>query len=240
MVNICLNIIIESLKFLNTEIIIPIIYLSISTFVGAVIVRKVFMPCVEIKAKKKHILKDKTGFFVSINIVNIGHKVANNTICYLLLDKEFAKNDLIEESDASLDEELPRYLEENLSLTIPRSQLIGPQKYRSLEQIHFCWTHHGNPYSKDINPGITAALDVCRIQWENDKHYIIFPTERGWRKVHFRVNYAPIEGRLFICPANAYPNIFHIKIYMDDQETPQLDIRKIKLHFWNRKKELLN
>ena len=131
-------------------------------------------------------------------------------------------------------------VKENLSLTIPRSQLIGPQKYRSLEQIHFCWTHHGNPYSKDINPGITAALDVCRIQWENDKHYIIFPTERGWRKVHFRVNYAPIEGSLFICPANAYPNIFHIKIYMDDQETPQLDIRKIKLHFWNRKKELLN
>lgn len=223
-------------------ILLKAIPLIISTIIGTWIVRKAFLPKVDIKTNKEHILYDKDGCFLSLNLVNVGPNVAQNCCAYIILDRAINFNDLLNPDEAAIDEHLPGYAEEKNNFEIPRNTLITREKIRDVMQIQLCWTQHGNPYEKNINPGVQAQIDICRFQIPRDKsaqQYIIFPTERGWRRVHFRLRYQALSGTLYICPANSYPNIFTISFELDSNLTPKIFVKKA---FWwphSRRKLLL-
>lgn len=218
----------EFLKMIE-NIILKAVPLIISTFVGTWIVRKAFLPRVDIKAKREHILNDNDGCFLSLNIVNVGPNVAQNCCAYIILDTDVNKDDLLNPNEADTEEHLPNYKEEKPNFEIPREALITREKVRSVMQIQLCWTHHGNPYEKNLNPGVQAQLDICRYQISKTSpslRYIIFPTERGWRRIHFRLRYQSLSGKLYICPANSFPNIFNIFFYLDECGAPSVVIKK--------------
>lgn len=214
----------------------------VSTYVGARIVRKTFLPKVVIKTKKEHILRDEGGCFLSLNLVNIGPNVAQNCCAYIILDHPVDSEQFLNPNEATTDEHLPCYVQENPNFEVPRNTLITRDKRRDVQQIELCWTHHGNPYHKDLNPGVQTHIDICRYQLSPDKtnrHYIIFPTERGWRRVHFRLWYQELRGRLYVCPANSYPNIFDISFGLDTSGNPEMSLKKLHLNIFTKKKYLL-
>ena len=214
----------------------------ISTFVGTWIVRRSFLPKVVIKTKKEHILKDEGGSFLSLNLVNVGPNVAKNCCAYIILETPVNSSQFLNPDEANTDEHLPCYVQENPNFEIPRNTLITREKQRDVQQIELCWTHHGNPYHKDLNPGVQTHVDICRYQhYPNCRihDYIIFPTERGWRRVHFRLCYQPLKGKLYICPANSYPNVFDITFWLDVFGTPKVRIKKLHLNRFTRKRFLL-
>ncbi len=224
------------------KIILEAIPMIISTFVGTWIVRRSFLPKVVIKTKKEHILKDEGGSFLSLNLVNVGPNVAKNCCAYIILDTPVNSSQFLNPDEANTDEHLPCYVQENPNFEIPRNTLITREKQRDVQQIELCWTHHGNPYHKDLNPGVQTHVDICRYQhYPNCRihDYIIFPTERGWRRVHFRLCYQPLKGKLYICPANSYPNVFDITFWLDVFGTPKVRIKKLHLNRFTRKRFLL-
>lgn len=216
--------------------------LIISTIIGTWIVRRSFLPKVVIKTKKEHILRDDGGCFLSLNLINIGPNVAKNCCAYIILDNPVNSEQFLNTNEANTDEHLPCYVQENPNFETPRNTLITRERRRDVQQIELCWTHHGNPYHKDLNPGVQTHVDICRYQrFSNDKsqHYIIFPTERGWRRIHFRLKYQVLKGKLYVCPANSYPNIFDITFGLDTSGTPEVKIKKIRLNWFSRRKLLL-
>lgn len=224
------------------KIILEAIPMIISTFVGTWIVRRSFLPKVVIKTKKEHILKDEGGSFLSLNLVNVGPNVAKNCCAYIILETPVNSSQFLNPDEANTDEHLPCYVQENPNFEIPRNTLITREKQRDVQQIELCWTHHGNPYHKDLNPGVQTHVDICRYQhYPNCRihDYIIFPTERGWRRVHFRLCYQPLKGKLYICPANSYPNVFDITFWLDVFGTPKVRIKKLHLNRFTRKRFLL-
>ena len=224
------------------KIILEAIPMIISTFVGTWIVRRSFLPKVVIKTKKEHILKDEGGSFLSLNLVNLGPNVAKNCCAYIILETPVNSSQFLNPDEANTDEHLPCYVQENPNFEIPRNTLITREKQRDVQQIELCWTHHGNPYHKDLNPGVQTHVDICRYQhYPNCRihDYIIFPTERGWRRVHFRLCYQPLKGKLYICPANSYPNVFDITFWLDVFGTPKVRIKKLHLNRFTRKRFLL-
>lgn len=224
------------------KIILEAIPMIISTFVGTWIVRRSFLPKVVIKTKKEHILKDEGGSFLSLNLVNVGPNVAKNCCAYIILDTPVNSSQFLNPDEANTDEHLPCYVQENPNFEIPRNTLITREKQRDVQQIELCWTHHGNPYHKDLNPGVQTHVDICRYQhYPNCRihDYIIFPTERGWRRVHFRLCYQPLKGKLYICPANSYPNVFDVTFWLDVFGTPKVRIKKLHLNRFTRKRFLL-
>ena len=224
------------------KIILEAIPMIISTFVGTWIVRRSFLPKVVIKTKKEHILKDEGGSFLSLNLVNVGPNVAKNCCAYIILETPVNSSQFLNPDEANTDEHLPCYVQENPNFEIPRNTLITREKQRDVQQIELCWTHHGNPYHKDLNPGVQTHVDICRYQhYPNCRihDYIIFPTERGWRRVHFRLCYQPLKGKLYICPANSYPNVFDITFWLDVFGTPKVRIKKLHLNRYKRKRFLL-
>ena len=226
------------------DIFINAVPIIIATFVGTWIVRKSFVPKVDIMTKTEHILKDRGGYFLSLNVVNIGPNVAQDCCAYIILDDDIDSENLLNTNEAATDEHLPNYTDEHPDFEIPRNVLITKEKQRDVQQIQLCWTHHGNPYYKKLNPGIQTQIDICRYQlYDNDPsqhYYIIFPTERGWRRVHFRLRYQKLKGRLYICPANSYPNVFNIEFGLGSDNTPMIKIMKIRMNYFTRKKLLLN
>ena len=194
-------------------------------FFGGEIIKSIYSPKVKVKAKNLNLREDKSGFFVSLNIINIGRSVASDCICHLLFDKDIDKDTLLEREDAMADECLPSYKEENNNFLIPRDQLTSPSSFRQPLQVQLCWTHHGNPCNINVNPGVTASIDICRFQLtENFQWYVLFPTERGWRRILFRMKIKPgtvLKGKLFICPSNDFPKILTFTLYLH-QNKPKL------------------
>ena len=224
------------------DIIIRAIPLIISTFIGAWIVRKSFVPKVDIMTKKEHILKDSGGYFVSLNVVNVGPNVAQDCCAYIILDSRIDGENFLNPCEATANEHLPNYTDEHLNFEIPRDVLITREKQRDVQQIQLCWTHHGNPYHMNLNPGVQSQIDICRYQiYEKDptRHYILFPTEKGWRRVHFRLQYQELKGKLYICPANSYPNVFDIEFSLSSGVSPKIIIKKKRMNYFTRKKLLL-
>lgn len=237
---------VTSFDFLIKELIefpfntIPLI---ISMFVGTWIVRKSFLPKVDINTKKAHVLQDEDGCFLSLNLINIGPNVAQNCCAYIILNDKIDCDSFLNPEEAATNEHLPSYFEEKNNLQIPRNTLITREKRRDVQQIQLCWTHHGNPYQKDLNPGVQTQIDICRYQYypnDHSHHYMIFPTEKGWRRIHFRLKYKWLTGKLYICPANSYPNIFNIGFGLNASGYPEVEIKKIRLNYFTRKKLLLD
>lgn len=216
--------------------------LIISMFIGTWLVRKSFLPKVDINTKKAHILQDEDGYFLSLNLINIGPNVAQNCCAYIILNDKIDSETFLNLSEAATNEHLPSYFEEKNNFQIPRNTLITPDRRRDVQQIQLCWTHHGNPYQQDLNPGVQTQIDICRYQCyphDHSHHYMIFPTEKGWRRIHFRLKYRRLSGKLYICPANSYPNIFDIEFGLTAAGIPEVEIHKIRLNYFSRKKLLL-
>lgn len=225
------------------DFIIRITTIVVGAFLGGEIIKKIYSPKVKVKAKNTSLREDKSGFFVSLNIVNIGRTVATSCVSYLLFDNEFDKNSLLEREEAMADECLPSYSDENNNFLIPRNQLTRPSSYRQPTRARLCWSNHGNPHELDINPGVITSINVCRFQSDNEGGwYIMFPTERGWRRILLRmkVNDESIfEGKIVICPSNNSPKILFFEMKFQNNK-PTLIIKDKCLTRYGRNKMLLN
>jgi hypothetical protein len=77
----------------------------------------------------------------------------------------------------------------------------------------------------NVNPGVTASIDICRFQvTEDNQWYVLFPTERGWRRILFRMKVESntvLKGKLLICPSNDFPKILTFTLYLY-QNKPKL------------------
>lgn len=232
----------NTIVFTIIDVVLKTVPLILSMFVGTWIVRVSFLPKVDIKTKKEHVLQDNGGCFLSLNIVNIGPNMAQKCCAYIILDTHIRNEDILNMNEISSDEHLPTYAEENNNFEIPRNTLITREKQRDVQQIQLCWTHHGNPYLKDLNPGVQAQVDICRYQRfpdDSNLYYIIFPTEKGWRRVHFRMKNQRLIGKLYLCPANSHPNVFKIDFCLGQDGRPKVTIKKKRLNYFSRKRLLL-
>ncbi|MEJ0106605.1 MAG: hypothetical protein WDO19_30445 [Bacteroidota bacterium] len=224
--------------------VLPLLSLIIATLVGSEIVRIVYSPKVKVKVKESNYLKNKNGFLTALEIVNLGSSVATKCISYLVIhdNNKIEKDDLLSEFEACENEYLPSYTDENLDYTIPRQQWITPEKYVTPKRLVLCWNHSGDPYEMDINPGVTVSLNICRMRYHDIQEfwYIIFPTEKGWRKVRLRMRFKELKGKIFICPSNAFPLIVGFNIQYDSQiKEPVLIIDNKAVSRRKRKRILL-
>ena len=185
-----------------------------------------------------NLLETKGGYFWSIFVMNTGRTVASNCAGVINLNK-LSKKDLMEEYEAVPDEMLPRYKEEGIDLDYPRNQLTTPTKYREIKNSILCWSHHGNPFEVNINPGMTRSLDICRVQFNETTQswYLVFPSEKGWRKVRIRVKAKEMIGRILLCPANEFPTILDFKIVLDSKGKP--NFAPLKFSFFQKIKRKL-
>lgn len=214
------------------EFISALVGLFVGTLFGNELSRYLYKPRVRVRLNNVSPLKTKDGEFFSIGFINIGRSEASNCSGYISL-KDITPDMIMEPSEASLDECLPSYSYENLDISHPRSQMITPNKFRHVKHEAICWAHQGNPDQININPGSVQALDICKVQrYKDNKWYLIFPTERGWRNVRLRMEFkTDVYGRLFLCPSNEFPTITDFKIIMQDG-VPTLKI--IKPNFFQR------
>lgn len=189
-----------------------LISLVIGTLLGNEISRYLYRPRVKVKIRDVNPLITKDGYFVSIDIVNIGRSVAQNCTGYISLNN-IERGDIIDSQYAEIDEILPSYPNEKINTSFPRDQLITKSKFRIIKNESLCWSKHGNPYELNINPGMTTRLDLFKAQKNKSSDwYLIFPSEEGWRKVRTRINFREITGRLLVCPSNEFPTIIDFKI----------------------------
>ncbi len=224
-----------------TTFLFPLLYLIIATLIGGEIVRRLYSPKVKVKLRESNYKRNKEGFLIALDIVNIGSTMATQCISYLIIDNqtEIQKKDLLFEHEACEDEYLPTYSDENNDYSVPRKQWITPDKYVIPKRLVLCWNHAGDPYQLDINPGMTVSLNICRMRYHNDSWYIIFPTEKGWRSVRLRMWFKKLKGKIFICPSNTYPLIANFEIVYDQiKNEPVFHVGKIISRF-KRKKTLL-
>lgn len=214
------------------EFISALVGLFVGTLFGNELSRYLYKPRVRVRLNNVSPLKTKDGEFFSIGFINIGRSEATNCSGYISL-KDITPDMIMEPSEASLDESLPSYSYENLDISHPRSQMITPKKFRHVKHEAICWAHQGNPDQININPGSVQALDICKVQrYKDNRWYLIFPTERGWRNVRLRMEFkTDVYGRLFLCPSNEFPTITDFKIIMQDG-VPTLKI--IKPNFFQR------
>lgn len=226
------------------EIICPIFVMVTGAFLGGAVIKWIYQPRVKVKLKRINNLIDKNGEFISFNVVNLGSSCAMKCISYITIDPESEENlKVVSYSDASINENLPEYSLESKNLDNPRRQLTDIYKKRAIEQIQLCWTHHGNPFELDINPGVTRSIDICRFQITtaipDQEPYWIFPTEDGWRVVQVRVRSKIIKGKIFICPSNSYPLIADF-VLKEVQGRAYLELsRKLRYKFSFYRKRIL-
>lgn len=205
-----------------------LIGLGIGTLLGNEISRYLYKPRVKVKVRDVNPLITSDGYFMSIDIINIGRSVATNCMGYLSING-ISSDDIMEEHEAVTNESLPSYRDEKIDLSYPRTQMVTPLKFREIKNVSLCWAQQGNPCELNINPGMTTALDLCKVQKTGQSYwYLIFPSEKGWRKVRFRMRFREITGRLFLCPSNEYPTIIDFKI-CNVNDKPQFQVIKYNL-----------
>lgn len=208
-----------------------IIGLFIGTLLGNEITRYLYRPKVILKFKKMIPLHSKDGFFISIQVGNVGRTVASNCIGIISLT-DLNKDHILNSNDAVINEGLPSYRNENLSFEFPREQLIGHGKFREINSCELCWSKLGNPDEININPGSIQSLDVFRVQFdiENQYWYIILPSEKGWRKIRIRLKLVTkITGRISVCPSNEFPTHFDFRLFLNSKGFPTFE--PIKYNF---------
>lgn len=228
-----------------SDLVFPLLSLVIATIIGGELVRRIYSPRVKVKVKRSNYLRNEHSFLIAIDIVNLGSTVATKCISYLIIDEQtqIQEDDLLTEAQACENEYLPSYSYEHIDYEIPRQQWITPEKYVQPQRLVLCWNHSGDPYELDINPGVTVSLNICRMRYHDEDHfwYIIFPTEKGWRKVRLRMKYKEISGKIFICPSNTYPLIVNFKISENPQTNePYLYVNSKPINRFQRKEILKN
>jgi|GEM_PF-4987820 len=228
---------------IGQQVITALIGLCIGTLLGNEISRFLYRPKVIVKFKQLTPLKMKDGFFWSIQIANQGRTAALNCTGTISLF-DLKNTDVLEPYDALIQEALPSYKDENLDLEYPRKQLISPSKFRDLRNCSLCWSTLGNPSEVNINPGTIQELDICRVQYHSERNYwyLIFPSEKGWRKVRLRLKVANLTGRILVCPSNEFPTVLDFRILQRGNKEPtfeQINYRLIsRLRRYFNKNEL--
>lgn len=205
------------------KVITAVIGLCVGTLMGNEISRFLYRPRVIIKFKKLEPMQMEDGFFWSIQIANMGRTVASKCVAHISL-QNLKISDIVEQNDAVLEEGLPKYSEEKIDLEYPRHQLVSITKFRDISHCSLCWSRLGNPEEIDINPGTLCGLDICRVQYHKEKQYwyLIFPSEKGWRKVRIRIKAKNYKGRILVCPANNFPTMLDFEIKINDLDQPTL------------------
>ena len=227
---------------LKNQILGAFIGLIIGTLLGNEISRILNKPKVKVRFKDISPLLTENGEFWSILIVNFGRTVATNCSCFITLF-DITEEDIIDENLADKEEGLPSYSHENIDIHFPREQFVSRNKFRNIQNESLCWSKHGNPNILDINPGVVESLDICKCHFSEERKtwYLIFPSEKGWRKVRIRLNLKPISGRIFVCPSNEFPTLLDFKIDVSEKGEPifhpiRYNIFKRFVRFLNRKK----
>ncbi len=184
--------------------------LTLGTLIGAEVTRFFYRPKVVVRYKEIEPLIDQSGVYWSVNVENYGRTTAENCTAVISL-YEVKTTDILSSSEASLDEHLPEYTNEDIDLETPRAQILKTDHFRSLKRVSLCWSHLGNPETLDISPGISRSVDICKLQQSESGNYLIFPSEQGWREVRVRLKLRDLEGHILVCPSNDFPTRINIK-----------------------------
>jgi len=213
--------------FMNVQetLLLPLISLAIGTVLGTELSRYIYRPKVKVRYKDIDPNIDQTGVYWSIQIENAGRCVAQDCIATISLFS-ISVDDIVSSQDASVDENLPKYVGENIDLETPREQILKVGHFREIRRTSLCWAKLGNPDSISINPGVSATLDICKFQKSQDRKYFIFPSEDGWRRVRVRLQKNKLTGYILICPSNEFPTRVNIELTVDDSGESKLDVKR--------------
>jgi hypothetical protein len=93
-----------------------------------------------------------------------------------------------------------------------KKQVITPEDFRSkshMENELLHWSTLGHGSSQNINPKVTAKLDLYRVLLSSDgkPDLIQIPSEQGWEplKISLRPRALPYDGKVVISGANTEP-----------------------------------
>lgn len=164
-----------------------------------------------VRYKEIEPLIDRTGIYWSVNVENYGRTTAENCTAVISL-YGVGLDDILPVGEASIDENLPKYKNENVDLETPREQILKADHFRPLKRVSLCWSSLGNPETLNISPGISRTVDICKMQKTETGSYLIFPSEQGWRRVRVRLNMRDLAGHILICPSNDFPTRINIKL----------------------------
>ena len=227
------------MEFLPSE---QLLSALISLLVGGLLGREIFRildkPNVVIQYRKITRFHQSDGVYLSMRVGNIGRSAAERCVCTLSIF-DLKPDQIIDPNDAEVYENLPEYREENIDLEFPRYQIIQSDSFHDVTSEKLCWSELGNPAALDINPGTAQNMDICKLFRGNNRHYFIFPSEVGWRRVRIRISASNrIRGRLLVCPANDFPTPLDFELYMGESEDPVF--RRIPLGFSGKIKHILS
>ena len=199
--------------------------LTVGTLIGTEFSRYFYRPRVIVRYKEIDPNYDEGGVYWSLQIENAGRTVAMDCTANITL-RNILKVDVVDSSQASLDENLPKYDGESIDLSTPREQIISQRHFRELRRTSLCWAKLGNPEYININPGVSQSVDVCKFQIGEDIEYFIFPSEMGWRRVRVRLAKKTIKGYILICPSNEFPTRVDIELSIRKNGKSSIKIKK--------------
>lgn len=193
--------------FEHSEYFASLVSLVIGGIIGGELTRYLYKPKVVVRYQRTSPLYDGTGKFLSVKFINKGRSVATNCVATITL-RGLSADNILEACDVVSEENLPNF-EDSLNNDTVRKQILQRKYFRTFDDEQLCWSNLGNPCQIDINPGITAQLDVCKFQIGKGFNYIIIPSEFGWRLLRARVKALHIRGKIKICSSNEFPTIIH-------------------------------
>ncbi len=219
------------LEFDPLGLISTLLSLTVGTLIGSEFSRFFYRPRVKVRYKELDPNYDSGGVYWSFQIENLGRTMAEKCLANITIP-ELSSDHILEPSDASLDEGLPQYEQENIDLSTPRQQILSKSHFRELRRTSLCWSKLGNPEELDINPGVSQSVDVCKFQNTEEGGYFIFPSEAGWRKVRVRLRKKVLSGYVLVCPANEFPTRVDFKITITTDGSSNMKIMKPSI--WRR------
>jgi len=198
--------------------------LTIGTLIGTEFSRYFYRPKVIVRYKEIDPNFDDSGVYWSLQIENMGRTVALDCVATITLF-DITKENILKNEKISIDENLPKYQNENIDLSVPREQIVTDKHFRHLRRTSLCWAKIGNPDVVNINPGISQSVDLCKFQKTKFGGYFIFPSEAGWRRVRTRISKNNIKGYVLICPSNEFPTRVNIELLITENKESQLIVK---------------
>ncbi len=214
--------------------------------IGGFLVKHILRKKYKIQYSGSMIEQGQNIHVVSVEIENIGNLQLTDASAHIILDdsctiKQREILDIDNLATLGIDkneyENLPTYMDEGLKLSASlRAAWMNTTNFLSENQFFTCWDFSGDPYKINLKPFSRMRLIICKaIEYDVGAKkfrywYYIFPTERGWRRVRFRMTAKTLTGRIILSFSNSYPLIIPFKINHDSESsTPKLEITSQKV-----------
>jgi hypothetical protein len=187
-----------------SEIFVSVISLFLGGLLGAEISRFLYRPRVNVRYDQVLPLIAETGTYWSIDVINLGRTAALQCKGVISFN-DLQANDLLDYNEADEDEYLPDFLSDPDGKSGPSYPIYTRSWFRKPIGLYLCWSQIQHPAKTDINPGTSERLEIFKMHKSANGNYLVFPTENGYRQVHFRTRAQTLNGFILVCPANEFP-----------------------------------